>query len=152
MIGGLVKTPLKAAANLALRVWGRMNAANYDIRRTIVLACSSRGGSTWLAEIISTLPGCVMINEPLYQSRVLECRRHGFEWHTFIPPGAEEPFKRRYLLDILSGRNLYSGLLWLRRLRCGQFKSCLRLQGYLVKFCRANLFCFGPGSMRPPFG
>ena len=48
-----------------LSLFGRMKAVNYDVNNTIVIAGTGRSGTTWLMEILNTIPRTCMIWEPL---------------------------------------------------------------------------------------
>jgi hypothetical protein len=131
----LIQSRFRPIVNQALHTWGRFNAKRYDIRNTIVIASSPRGGSTWLAEIIGTLPGYPILWEPLHLNGNPECKEYGFSWQTFVPSGAQEPIKRDYLCQVLTGVNptqlTYHPLF--------QLTQYLPFRGFVVKFTNANL-------------
>ncbi len=113
-----------------------MVSPNYDPRRTILIASSGRGGSTWLAEIVGTLPGYPMVWEPLHRAHNPACERHGFDWHTYVPPGRDEPLKLAYIERLVTGRDLGVPVVDNEHFVIGQY---LRFRGLLIKVCRANL-------------
>lgn len=126
---------LYPAADLALGVYGRARARHYDRRSTIAVASSGRGGSTWLAEIIATLPGYVLQWEPLHLRNNPECVRHGFTWQNYVRPGTDALAKRAYLDRVLRGEDLSTRTLTSLNFDLGRL---VRLQGYVVKFVNAN--------------
>ena len=122
-------------ADLVLGAYGRMRARHYDPRNTIVIASSGRGGSTWLAEIISTLPGYVLQWEPLHLNNNPEAVRHGFTWQNYMRPGTDDPSKRAYLDRILRGKDLSTRTLTSLNF---SIRRLAQLRGYVVKCVNAN--------------
>ncbi|MFC2029461.1 hypothetical protein ACFLWA_01890 [Chloroflexota bacterium] len=134
-----VRSLRRPILNAGLRLLGKALSLGRDATDTIIVASSPRGGSTWLAEVIGTLPGYPMLFEPLNVNRNPECEEYGFTWQTYVPPGADEPQKREYLEQVFTGRNLSTRLVTRRHFSAGQF---LRLRGYLPKFTNANLLLY----------
>jgi len=134
----VVDRAVRPAADAALRTYGAVRAnTTYDIQDTIVVASTGRGGSTWLTEILATLPGYTVIWEPLHLGNNPACEEHGFDWQNYIPRGAEAPRRRRYLQQLLTGENLSTQIL-----TSLEFRPLRLLQpagGYLVKFVNANM-------------
>ncbi len=137
---------LYPVADLALGAYGRMRARRYDPRNTIVVASSGRGGSTWLAEIISTLPGYVLQWEPLHLRNNPESARHGFTWQNYVRPGTEAPAKRAYLDRILRGEDLSTRTLTSLNFNLGRLAQ---LRGYVVKCVNANGLLYWMLEARP---
>lgn len=123
-------------ADAALRTYGRARSRRYLIENTIAVASTGRGGSTWLAEIVNTLPGYHMLWEPLHLDNNPACVDHGFMWQNYISPGEEAPAERAYLESILTGAELSTGTLSSLSL---QPKRLLRPRGFTVKFVNANM-------------
>lgn len=131
---------IKTTVNPVLQAWGSSNSKHYNINNTIVVASSPRGGSTWLAEIIGSLPGYPIINEPLYRQKNPECEKYGFTTSlTYVPASEEEPSKRDYLHQIFTGANLSVKIAFLQHFRLTQYLS---FRGFLVKFCHANMLLY----------
>jgi hypothetical protein len=133
-----LEKPVRIAADAVLRTYGKVRArSGYDMRDTIVIASTGRGGSTWLTEIVATLPGYTVLWEPLHLGNNPECEEYGFGWQNYIPPGTEAPRRREYLRRILTGANLSTSILTslefrpLRLLRPGG--------GYIAKFVNVNM-------------
>ncbi|MGZ8223842.1 MAG: hypothetical protein ACXW0H_01895, partial [Methylobacter sp.] len=98
-----------------------------------VIFSDPRGGSTWLTEIIATIPGTEILWEPLHLARVPEFAKLSFAWRQHIPEDQE--WEDAYVLF----NKLFSGRL-LNHWICSQ-TTPLRLQkaeSLIVKFCRAN--------------
>ena len=107
---------------------------NYDISNTIVITGTPRSGTTWLAELISTIPNSSIIFEPLHLSRVREARIAGFEWRTIFQPGEERVKEKEYLERVFHG-SILNG--W--TIRDMKFIRMIGLKHWIVKFVRANL-------------
>jgi len=128
---------LRPVADGMLKTYGRIRAHAYDIEDTIVIAANGRGGSTWLTEVLASLPGYTVLWEPLQPGNNPEVLEHGFHWVDFIPRGAEAYQQREYLEEVLKGENLSTRLI-----SRSQFCPLRLLQpqgGYLVKFVNASM-------------
>lgn len=77
---------------------------HYDLRRTLLVAGFPRSGTTWLAEVLSGIPGSGVIFEPLDIRRVHQARAAGFDWNNFIAPWEETPAQLEFMRRALSGR------------------------------------------------
>ncbi|AFZ35776.1 hypothetical protein Sta7437_2228 [Stanieria cyanosphaera PCC 7437] len=130
------KVLLRPTLDHILNYWGSNNAKNYDLKNTIAIACSGRGGSTWLTEIIGTLPGYPILWEPLHLAKNPECKNYGYNWNTYIPYHAEDNIKKNYLEQILIGQNLSTNIISSLAFHPQKF---FNFQGFLVKFVNANL-------------
>jgi len=141
LIKRLERAIARSAVNPVLQTWGHWQARSYDLSNTIILASSPRGGSTWLAEIVGTLPGYPLLYEPLNRNRNPECHRLGFTSVTYMPvdADADDATKKTYLYQVLTGANLSSRLASLSHFRPDHY---LRFKGYLVKFIHANLLLY----------
>lgn len=132
---------------LALRIKGRP-----DLRSTIVVAGSGRGGTSWLAELLATAPGMQIIFEPLHPGRVpapgglnaLDGSRELLESPYLRPDGAssyENERWERFFQRALAGE--------VRNWWTDQERRHLFTWRYAVKLIRANLMlawlheCFG---------
>lgn len=134
----LIQSRLRPVMNPALQAWGRYNAKRYDIHHTIVVASSPRGGSTWLAEIVATLPGYSLIWEPLSWGNNPESRQYGFYPDTYMPSGADDVVKREYLHQVLTGARLSANLIG-NHFHLSRLIDC---KGFVVKFVRGNLLLY----------
>ncbi len=133
-MNSIIKSVIKKRIDEILVFTGSFIAKNYDLKDTIVLSSSPRGGSTWLAQILSTLPGYSVLWEPLGLRGVPEAQKIGFNWRTYIPPGTEWDEAELFLKKILSGQLLSLHTLWVCRLQRVFFTKA-----WVVKFCHANM-------------
>lgn len=106
---------------------------NFNPQDAFIICGDPRGGTTWLAELITQLPETTMLWEPLAVSMVKEVEGLGFQWRQFIDEHAEWQEAKQLFSQILGG-NLLSTYLC-QRTTPSQLKSANHL---LVKFCRAN--------------
>jgi hypothetical protein len=136
MINESIKKAIYLPINLALTLYGRNKAKNYDISNSIVIVSSPRGGSTWLAEIVSTIPGYFMLWEPLHLKNNPECINYGFDWRNYIPVGTKDQAKEDYIRQILTGEKLSTRTTTRNNFNFWEL-NCFR--GYLVKFVTANM-------------
>jgi hypothetical protein len=77
---------------------------NYDLGETLVVAGSPRSGTTWLAEVLSTLPRSAILFEPEHMLQVPEARQAGLDWHVMKLPGDAWPAGERYFDRVLRGQ------------------------------------------------
>jgi len=114
--------------------YGKRKLRHYDIRDTIVVSGALRSGTTWLAELLNTIPDSSVLMEPLRLDKVPDARRAGFSWRTFIAPGEHRPQAEAYLDRVLSGQVLNRYTVS----RVGSGREPLRTRHWIVKFIRAN--------------
>lgn len=78
----------------------------YDLGRSLVISGFPRSGTTWLAELLATLPGTGILFEPLNPLRVPEARRAGCDWQNFRTSDESWPAGEGFMERVLSGRVL----------------------------------------------
>lgn len=121
----------ETAFDLAGR-WGECES-----QTTIVVAGSPRSGTTWLLELLRTLPGRKALNEPLMYE--VARRDHGFSWRTYLDPEADGQQQREYLRTILNGRLGISPAWYFEaENRPAQLVEHATRDRLVVKFCRIN--------------
>jgi hypothetical protein len=121
--------------NATFKVVGRKGKCS--IHDTVAIAGSPRSGTTWLLELLRTLPDYKAMNEPLMYE---EARNgHGFSWRTYLDPGAEAEAKRAYLGTILTGQLGISPAWYFEAdSRPAQLVEHATRDRLVVKFCRLN--------------
>jgi len=106
---------------------------NYDIGRTLVISGFPRSGTTWLAQLVATVPGTGLMFEPMDFRNLREARRAGISWDNFRTPRESWPEGEAYLGRVLAGKTLTS---WTTsHMSCRQAMGISR---WVVKFVRAN--------------
>jgi hypothetical protein len=109
---------------------------SYDVNDTIVVSGVGRGGTSWLAQILSCMPGYQILWEPLRPGQLRSAKQLGFHWNPFVPVGSADAQKEQWIRGVLNGRELCANLL---RLQTLDLWSLLRLKGYIVKCVNANM-------------
>lgn len=107
---------------------------DYNGEKSIVLLGGPRSGTTWLAEIISTIPKSALLFEPLYLPKVREARVAGMQWHKFLLPDDEWPEGEVFCRQIFSGKILNP---WTTSFM--PVKRAIRPQVWVIKMVRANM-------------
>jgi hypothetical protein len=79
---------------------------HYDPRDTIFVAGWARSGTTWLAELLGTIPGSAILFEPLHTEKVPEAAAAGFPAEEILRPGEGSPAQQAFVRRVLQGRVL----------------------------------------------
>jgi len=106
----------------------------FDPSKTLIVCGGMRSGSTWLAEIISNLPGYSQIFEPLNVKYIKETKESGFKVNMYLD-ASDEWDKGIPLFDkILKGKLINT---W----TTSQIKvsDVLKTKNIVVKMVRANM-------------
>lgn len=107
----------------------------------LIIVCGTfRSGTTWLSEILLTLPKTVPCFEPLGNKPISLFQYNWGAWDfIYMPPDPRisHPALEEYLLTIFKGEEIYN--TWTKSQ--GMFRSVCKIATYrnlLIKFCRAN--------------
>ncbi len=103
---------------------------------TIVVACTGRGGSTWLAQIIAALPRHHLLWEQLHWRTNPECRKYGFGEPTYLTKERATPEQEQFVRRILTGQTLPSAI---NTSRYFQPWDLVRVRACVAKFVMANM-------------
>lgn len=106
----------------------------FDPRDAVIISGDPRGGTTWLAEILSKNMLLATLWEPLALAKVKRLQDIGFENRQFLPPEHNWREADAYFDDLFAGRVLNAEIC--KRTNTAELRSA---EGLLVKFCRANL-------------
>lgn len=106
---------------------------DFDPRENFIISSDPRGGSTWLSEIVSLVPGTAILWEPLNIGAVRQFRELGFGWRQHIPEGEDWPEAETRFRAVFSGRVLTG---W--TMTAASPRQMLAADRLAVKFCRAN--------------
>jgi len=126
----------RGVGNWALDVYGRWRARRYDVRDTIVVACTGRGGSTWLAQIVSTLPHHHLLWEQLHWRTNPECQDYGFGEPIYLTNERARTEQEQFVRRVLTGQTLSSAI---NTSRYFQPWDLIRVRAYVAKFVTANM-------------
>jgi hypothetical protein len=78
-----------------------------DSRDTILIVGSPRSGTTWVMNILSTLPGYTYLFEPLNPMWFPESFEVGFRSRTYVPHDCTWPDGEQYLKNIFEGKHAH---------------------------------------------
>ena len=81
-----------------------LNSKKFNIKDTILIVGSHRGGTTWLMEIFGSLPRYTFLYEPLNPLRFPESFKIGFRSRTYLPVNVNWLEGEEYLRRSFSGR------------------------------------------------
>jgi hypothetical protein len=127
---------VRSLGNKALDAYGAWRARRYDAQDTIVVACTGRGGSTWLAQIIAALPRHHLLWEQLHWRTNPECQEYGFGEPVWLTERRATEEQEEYVRRILAGRTLSRAV---RSTMYFQPWSLLTVRAYVAKFVTANM-------------
>lgn len=116
-----------------LSCYGRLRASDYDIGNTIVMTGSPRSGTTWLSEILHTIPRSCILHEPIAPNVVPGVNALGFGWRPYVAPEVDWPEAEEFMRRVLTGQVLYR-----HTTRRASLVEILRNEYWIVKFVRAN--------------
>ncbi len=106
----------------------------FDSKQTIMVFGSIRSGSTWLAEVLSSLDGHLQIFEPLHLDYVPEARRVLKKRNPYMPSNEKWQAGLELFKKILSGKLINSWIM-----SQASLGDVLRAKRLVVKFVRGNL-------------
>ena len=104
-----------------------------DPRKALLVFASPRGGSTWLEELLRTVPATATLWEPLDIARNQAFERIGFWWRQYIPPDAEWPEAEVEFERLFAGKRLSPYLT-----QTSSLKDLVRAERLIIKFVRGN--------------
>ena len=119
------------------RVLNGLGLPRGDISQTVVLAGSPRSGTTWLAELLSTMPDYTLLDEPLHL-RWPAVKETGIdEWRPYVDKKDDCPSVWAYMERALSGR-VACNRQFQSQNQISKLYELLAGKKNIVKFVRAN--------------
>ncbi len=106
----------------------------FNPEEQLLIFSDPRGGSTWLSEMLKTIPNTFLIWEPLNIRYVKIFNNLHFGWRQYIPEEIDWPEAHQALNQILTGKILNEWTL-LRN----SIKEYQEAQKLIIKFCRGNM-------------
>lgn len=110
-----------------------MSRRRFEPEDALLICADPRGGSTWLAEILTRIPNTALFWEPLNIGVAPTFRNLGFRYREFIQEGTENPDVHSAFERLFSGQYLDPYVL--HRTSVRTFRQADKP---LVKFCRAT--------------
>ncbi|MCS4086110.1 hypothetical protein GGQ10_000909 [Salinibacter ruber] len=112
-----------------LSEWATFNKNKIEKGEKIVIAGTARSGTTWLAQILSTVPGYPVIWEPLHRHTAPTAAESGIEWHEYVSEN-DKSNKTKYIDGIWNGEHLSTEIVSRVLLRPLEY---LRFRGFIIK-------------------
>jgi hypothetical protein len=106
----------------------------FDPKQTILIFGSIRSGSTWLAEVLSSIDGHLQVFEPLHPDYVPDIKKMINNRNPYIPADQNWPKGYEIFTKIISGKLINS---W--TMSQSSLKEVLNAKRLVVKFVRGNL-------------
>lgn len=110
---------------------------NFRIEDTIVISGTPRSGSTWLMELLESIPGYKSIFEPFHPSWYPEFRKLGIPYDPYLPTQEDYSKLRTYLKKVFTCR-VHTHFPYMQYLRLGTIIRRFTASKLVVKFVRAN--------------
>lgn len=98
-----VKLAVRGALNPSLV---RLRGRQFDASDALTVFGCFRSGTTWLAELLATVPGTGVLFEPTAIRHLPEAREAGFHFRNYQAPGTSWPAGESYLDKVFSGHML----------------------------------------------
>jgi Sulfotransferase family len=105
----------------------------YNLESTILVVGWARSGTTWLAEVLNTIPRSAILFEPLFTKHVPEAATAGFPITEILSPGGGTPSQKLFMERVLQGRVLN---WW--TCSCNPLSRAIRPDVWIVKEIKAN--------------
>lgn len=105
---------------------------HFKVEDSLILCSEARGGSTWLMEILSHLPGSLVNWEPLHQEHGMIPPEFGWSKRPYLPKDFVSPAYKKTMEEILTYQRHSSWTF----LRAGWTDAC-RARFVITKFVRA---------------
>lgn len=92
----------------SVALWGTrlLTLLPYDRSRTILLTGSPRSGTTWVANLLQTIPGSSILFEPFQLDHVPQAREAQCTWRTYVHPEDDWTAGDDFVARVLDGRVL----------------------------------------------
>jgi len=121
---------------LYLDPYRKKNQYKDNLRKkdTITIFASPRGGSTWMANILMTLPGTALIYEPLFRNAYPELSELNFDWNQHIPQSDNWPEAHEFFRKLLN-RQIVNVKIYRRN----RFRDVPKSNLFIYKIVRGNL-------------
>ena len=106
----------------------------FDPTKTLIICGSTRSGSTWLAELVSSIDGHSQIFEPMHTGYLKEAKKAGIKKNMYVQGNDAWLNGQKFFTRVLSGKVINpwttSQIPW---------KKLIKTERLVVKFVRANL-------------
>ena len=107
---------------------------NFNPEKQILIFSDPRGGSTWLAEMINTIPKTAVIWEPLNIREVKIVKKLGFGWRQYIPENQSWPEADLVVRKLFAGKVVNEWIMLNTSV-----KDYFTAKQLIIKICRGNM-------------
>ena len=124
---------LIAFGYIGIKIIKAFRYIDYTKKNTYLISSSPRSGSTWLSEVMRSIPGSCVVFEPLHLRHVPEAKDAGFDWHTYRDKEDHWPEGKRFFKLVFRGKIVNK---WTNREN--SLSRSLLPKNYVVKCVRTN--------------
>ena len=107
---------------------------NFRVEDSIIISSETRGGSTWLMDLIYATPGLIINWEPLHVTKGVVPEKHKWGERPFIPEDSQDQQAVQLMSDILRFKRISKNSV-----RYCTVNDVLKNQQVLTKMVRSNL-------------
>ena len=111
-----------------------LSAKNFKYENSIIIFSEARGGSTWLMEMIASLPNSCINWEPFHDDSGVVPKNYKLGWIPYLSPDEQDPRYYKLISDILSFK---VSTPYTRKYL--SVKTVIKADTVITKFVRANL-------------
>lgn len=127
---------------LDFRLWVKKNWGlkyvnyfnNFNPELNFYIFSDPRGGSTYLTQLIRTIPETAVLWEPLNLANAPLFHKIGFGWRQHIPENAQWPEAKKAFDKVFSGKAITNSNLFYEN----SYSSFLTAKKLILKICRGN--------------
>ena len=106
---------------------------HFDIGNAILISGMPRGGSTWLSEIVRTLPGSAVLWEPLHLYFDQKFNDLNFKWRQYLDKNNDDKIIYQTFQELLQGNSPTNDIM-----KRTDVSTLVNADFLIIKFCRAN--------------
>ena len=133
VLGQLLKVPRYYLQKARLKLIEANN--NFNPKNNFLIFSDPRGGSTWLAELISLIPKTAVIWEPLNITEKNTFKKIGFGWKQYIPEDAIWNDAENAFKTVFKGKELNQTTTFFEKHNLNNYQNAQQL---VVKFVNGN--------------
>lgn len=108
-------------------------SGKFSEEKSFLITSSPRSGSTWLGDLLNTIPNTCLLFEPLHLRKVPGVKEAGFSWRTYVPPHSTWPQGEQFLRRVFEGQVINA---WTTRQM--KFRQAFKADKLIVKSVRMN--------------
>ncbi len=110
------------------------NFKRFKAENQFIIFSDPRGGSTWMSEMLKTIPNTAMIWEPFNIKYVNQFKKINFGWRQYIPENASWPEAYQVIQNALAGKVINEWTMLKT-----EFLEYIKADHLIIKICRGNM-------------